>query len=126
MLPIPGGLPGRWSISATALAAARNVSYGEVQGLYVALLTLAGLAQEMREPGLMKVDIESLRVRCINWRGPRAQRNGWLRIGDGNLVSGSLIRALQRSEPGLAKGAYVEGFNCKFESFVEGVGYFQV
>ena len=49
MLPIPGRLPGHWSISATTLAAARYISYGEVQGLYVALLTLVGLAQEMRE-----------------------------------------------------------------------------
>ena len=36
------------------------------KGFYVALLTLAGLAQETREPGLMKVDIESLRVQGFN------------------------------------------------------------
>ena len=55
-----------------------------------------------------------------------AQRNGWLRISDRNLVSGPLVGTLRRSEPGLVKGACVEGFNCKFESFVEGAGYFQV
>ena len=36
--------------------------------------------------------------------GSEARRNGWLRISDGNLVSGSLIGVLRRSEPGLAKG----------------------
>ena len=66
MLPIPGGLPGHWSISATALAAARYVSYGEVQGLYVALLALVGPAQEMREPGIMKVNIEFTRLDRIS------------------------------------------------------------
>ena len=65
-LPIPGGLPGCWSISATALAAARYVSYGEVQWPYVALLTSVGLAQEMREPGLMKVNIEYTRLDRIS------------------------------------------------------------
>ena len=55
-----------------------------------------------------------------------AQRNSWLIISDGNLVSGLLVGTLRRSEPGLAKGAYVEGFNCKFESFVEGVGHLRV
>ena len=49
--------------------------------------------------------------------------------GDGNLVSGSLVRTLRRSEPGLVKGlvlrAYVGGVDCKFESFVEGTGYFE-
>ena len=44
--------------------------------------------------------------------------------GDGNLVSGLLVRTLRRSEPGLAKGACVKGFDHKFESFVEGAGYF--
>ena len=62
--------------------------------------------------------------------GSEARRNGWLRISDGNLVSGLLIGALRRSKPGLAKGlvlrAYVGGVDCKFESFVEGMGYFQV
>ena len=61
-MPVPGRLPGCWSISATALAAARYVSYGEVQGLYIALLTSAGLAQETREPGIMKVNIEFTRL----------------------------------------------------------------
>ena len=74
MLPIPGGLPGCWSISATALAAARYVSYGEVQGLYIALPTSAGLTQETREPGLRKVGIESSKVRRFDRRGPRARR----------------------------------------------------
>ena len=49
-------------------------------------------------------------------------------ISDGNLVSGSLVGTLRRSKPGLAKGlvlrAYVGGIDRKFESFVEGVGYF--
>ena len=49
-------------ISATALAAARYVSYGEVQGLYIALPTSAGLTQETREPGLMEVNIEYTRL----------------------------------------------------------------
>ena len=56
--------------------------------------------------------------------GLEAQRNGWLIVSDRNLVSGSLVRMLRRSKPGLAKGACVEGFDHKFESFVEGVGYF--
>ena len=61
-LPIPGGLPGRCLISVTALAAARYISYGEVQGFYIALLTSVGLAPKMREPGLMKVYIEHTRL----------------------------------------------------------------
>ena len=62
----------------------------------------------------------------VGLKGLEAQRNGWLRISDGNLVSGLLVRTLRRSEPGLAKGACVEGFDCKFESFVEGTGHFRV
>ena len=117
-LPIPGELPGCCPVSATALAAARYISYGEVQGLYIALLTSAGLAPKMREPGLMKVDIEYTRLDGISrvrdvdasiseaqWLGgSEAQRNGWLKGSDRNLVPGLLIGVLRRSEPGLAKG----------------------
>ena len=62
--------------------------------------------------------------RLVRLKGSEAQRNGWLRISDGNLVSGLLVRMLRRSKPGLVKGACVEGFDRKFESFVEGAGYF--
>ena len=62
--------------------------------------------------------------RSVRSEGSEARRNGRLRISDGNLVSGLLVGTLRRSEPGLAKGACVEDFNCKFESFVEGAGYF--
>ena len=69
-------------------------------------------------------EFESLMCQLVGLRGSEARRNSWLIISDRNLVSGSLVGTLRRSEPGLAKGACVEGFDRKFESFVEGAGYF--
>ena len=81
-------------------------------------------------PDLMEYqEFERSTCRSARLKGSEAQRNGWLIISDGNLVSGLLVGMLRRSEPGLAKGlvlkAYVGGIDRKFESFVEGMGYFK-